>query len=126
MLANRRRDTGPELALRRALHASGLRYRVDSRPIAGLPRRADIVFGPSRVAVFVHGCFWHGCEEHYVSPRANAPFWAAKVEGNRRRDAETEGLLRAAGWLPVVVWEHEDPDRAAKRVSNIVARRKSS
>ena len=82
MRANRRRDTGPELALRRELHRRGLRYRVDHAPIAGLRCRADIVFTRARVAVFVDGCFWHACPEHGNIPTANREWWQAKLELN--------------------------------------------
>lgn len=124
MLGNRRRDTLPELALRSRLHAMGLRYRVDARPLPELNRRADLVFRPARVAVFVHGCYWHGCAEHYARPRTNAEYWSAKVEGNAARDADTVARLRAAGWSAVVVWEHEDAQTAARRVARHVARRR--
>lgn len=124
MQAIRRRDTGPELALRRRLHAMGLRYRVDCRPVPSLNRRADIVFGPSRVAVMVHGCFFHGCPEHYTAPATNARFWADKVETNRQRDADTRERLTRAGWLVVEIWEHEDLDEAARRLQLIVRSRR--
>lgn len=125
MRRQRERDTGPELALRRALHHAGLRYRVHRRPIRTLRRQADILFGPSRVAVFVHGCFWHGCPEHATWPATNAEFWLAKIETNRRRDVETLEALGAAGWMGVVVWEHEDPGCAAERVAQIVLARRA-
>ncbi|MFM8302691.1 MAG: very short patch repair endonuclease [Actinomycetota bacterium] len=116
MLANRGRDTAPEIALRSALHRAGARFRVDW-PLPGMPRRrADVAFPRRRVAVFVDGCFWHGCPKHHVAPRANAGFWAEKVASNRRRDAETDRRLRALGWRVVRTWEHEDPERAARRV----------
>src|SRR3954452_12887256 len=94
-----RRDTAPELALRRELHARGLRYRVDRAPVLGVRSRADIVFGPAKVAVYVDGCFWHSCPLHATSPRANADFWAEKLARNRQRDRETDDLLRERGWL---------------------------
>lgn len=114
------RDTAPELALRRELHARGLRYRVDRAPIAGIRSRADIVFRPARVAVYVDGCFWHGCPVHGTSPQANADLWAEKLARNRQRDLETDALLRAHGWESVRVWEHEDAAVAADRVASIV------
>ena len=127
MRGNRSRDTIPELALRSALHRRGLRFRVDRAPLPGLRRRADVVFGPTRVAVFVHGCFWHGCPEHYTAPRANREFWKAKVDGNRARDADTSRVLTEAGWEVVVVWEHDDVELAAERVAVLVRdRRKGS
>ncbi|MCP2334562.1 very short patch repair endonuclease [Actinoalloteichus caeruleus] len=120
MRANRRRDTGPEIALRSLLHKAGLRYRVDVCPLGTTRRRADIVFPRKRVAVFVDGCFWHGCPEHLRAARTNADAWAAKLEGNRVRDAETNRLLRDAGWSVIRVWEHEDPADAAERISRVV------
>src|SRR5215831_11579615 len=86
-----RRDTAPERALRSALHRLGLRFRVHVRPHPGLRREADVVFGPSRVVVFVDGCFWHGCPEHASWPKANADWWREKIASNRARDAETDG-----------------------------------
>lgn len=119
----RRRDTVPELALRRELHARGLRYRVDRAPVPAVRSRADLVFGPARVAVYVDGCFWHCCPQHRTAPKANAEFWAAKLEGNRRRDRETDHLLRAYGWESVRVWEHEEATHAADRVESILRSR---
>lgn len=110
MKANKARDTTPELALRSALHRAGLRYRVD-RPLPfDRRRRADIVFPTERVAVFVDGCFWHGCPEHYVAPKANARFWRNKVQANRARDRDTDRRLRDLDWAVVRVWEHEAVD----------------
>jgi DNA mismatch endonuclease (patch repair protein) len=117
-----RRDTHCELALRSALHRLGLRYRVD-RKLPGLRRRADLTFVRARVAVFVDGCFWHGCPRHVTWPKANAEWWRAKLEMNRRRDADTSRQLRRAGWRVVRVWEHELPARAAVRVARTVRRR---
>jgi DNA mismatch endonuclease (patch repair protein) len=124
MQANRSRDTGPELALRRLLHAQGLRYRVAARPLKGVRRTADIVFGPARVAVFVDGCFWHSCPDHATNPQTNSRYWAPKLKRNVERDRETDELLAAAGWLPVRVWEHEDPEEAAKRIAETVEERR--
>jgi len=112
------------MALRRALHASGLRYRVHRRPVKGVRREADVVFGPTRVAVFVDGCFWHGCPEHATWPKNNAEFWRRKIEGNRARDLDTDARLAEAGWVAVRVWEHEDPAEAAARIAVIVASRR--
>ena len=116
MQSNRSRDTKPELELRSAVHALGLRYRVAAKPLAGLRRTADLVFPKARVAVFLDGCFWHGCPEHHTVATANAKFWADKVEGNRTRDRDTDSRLLDAGWVSVRVWEHEDPAEAARRV----------
>lgn len=116
MQGNRSRDTGPEVALRRALHARGLRYRVDQRPEPDFNRRADLVFRGARVAVFVHGCFWHGCRRHYSPPKTNNGYWAQKVLANKTRDAHTRRRLRARGWHVLTVWEHDDIAQAADRV----------
>jgi DNA mismatch endonuclease (patch repair protein) len=107
MRSNRARDTTPELQVRRRLHAMGLRYRVSARPEPGLRRTADILFRPTRLAVFIDGCFWHGCPEHYSIPATNAEFWAAKRTRNRERDDETNAMLEAAGWRVLRFWEHE-------------------
>lgn len=120
MRANRGRDTGPELALRSALHAMGLRYRVGVRPLPGLRRTADVVFTRARVAVFVDGCFWHGCPTHSRAARTNAEFWSTKINGTRARDAETNERLSAEGWTVIRVWEHEDPVDAATRIAAVV------
>ncbi|HEY9370231.1 very short patch repair endonuclease [Streptomyces sp.] len=122
MRANRSRDTGPELALRRAVHARGMRYRVSARPIKELRRTADLVFTRAKVAVFLDGCFWHGCPEHHTVAVRHGAYWAAKVERNRTRDADTNRRLEEAGWTVVRVWEHEDPVAAASRVESAVAR----
>jgi DNA mismatch endonuclease (patch repair protein) len=116
MRGNRSRDTTPERALRSALHALGLRFRVDARPVATIPRRADVVLRGDRVAVFLDGCFWHGCSEHFRPPTTNAGYWTAKIAGNRARDASTTALLEAAGWVVVRAWEHEPTAVAARRV----------
>ncbi|MGW3327081.1 very short patch repair endonuclease [Streptomyces virginiae] len=116
MRANRGRDTRPELRLRSLLHRAGLRYRVSTRPLPGLRRTADLVFTKAHIAVFVDGCFWHGCPEHYRPSTRNSEFWQRKIETNRARDAETDLRLGEAGWNVVRVWEHEDPEEAARRV----------
>jgi DNA mismatch endonuclease, patch repair protein len=125
MQANRSRDTKPELALRRALHAMGLRFRVCAKPVPEIPRAVDVVFRPARVAVEVRGCFWHGCPEHYRKPKANESYWTAKVARNVARDADTVRRLEEAGWLLLVIWEHEDPCEAAAKVSSAVLQRRS-
>jgi len=116
MEANRRRDTQPELAVRRLVHAAGLRYRVDAPPIPTLNRRADLVFSRARVAVFIDGCYWHGCPTHGTRAKTNQEYWLAKIQRNRDRDAETDRLLRAAGWTVLRAWEHEVPHEVAARV----------
>ena len=120
MVGCRSRDTRPEKALRSAVHRLGLRFRVCMRPIKEIRRTADIVFTRTKVAVFLDGCFWHGCAEHFVSPKTNTPYWMEKISGNQRRDQDTDARLKAQGWTVVRVWEHEDSKEAALRVQQIV------
>jgi DNA mismatch endonuclease (patch repair protein) len=120
MQSNKGRDTRPELALRSAVHRMGLRYRVSVRPLAKIRRTADLCFTRAKVAVFMDGCFWHGCPIHHTKSKTNADYWADKVVRNRQRDAETDEMLAEAGWTVVRVWEHEHPDAAAQRVSDVV------
>jgi DNA mismatch endonuclease (patch repair protein) len=117
MLANRRRDTGPELAVRRLLHAQGLRYRVDFPPLAGLRTRADLVFTRARIAVFIDGCFWHMCPEHFVMPKSHLDYWRPKLVRNVERDRNADDALTAAGWRALRYWEHEDPQTVAADIS---------
>lgn len=126
MRANRGRDTRPELALRSAAHALGLRYRVNFRPLAGLRRTADLVFTRAKVAVFLDGCFWHGCPEHLRPAKINESFWSTKIAGNRQRDEDTDRQLAEAGWSVVRVWEHEDSQTAARRIAKVVHSRSPS
>lgn len=114
-----RRDTPCELAIRSAVHALGLRFRVDW-PLLGTRRRADFVFIRARVAVFVDGCFWHGCAEHGTWPKANAHWWRNKIETNVRRDRNTDALLQASGWKVLRFWEHDEAARAARIVMRAV------
>lgn len=119
MIANKRRDTQPELRIRRLLHAGGLRFRVDFAPLVPR-RRADIVFTKRRLVVFVDGCFWHGCPEHFVLPETNREFWREKIAANVRRDAETTGTLMAAGWAVVRVWEHIEPEESVRMIRAVL------
>ena len=116
MRGNRSRDTSPELRVRSLVHRRGLRYRVAQRPIPTLRRTADLVFRRAKVAVFIDGCYWHGCPEHYKQPSTNTAYWRDKIEGNRRRDQETDELLAQAGWEVLRFWEHEDEDEVADAV----------
>lgn len=120
MRSNRGRDTAPEMAVRRRLHAVGLRYRVSVRPLVDVRRTADLVFRRQKVAVFVDGCFWHGCPEHYQSPSRNASYWAEKRARNLERDLETDTLLIARGWRPLRFWEHEVKRNLEAVVADIV------
>ncbi len=116
MQAQRERDTGPELALRRELHRRGLRYFVHRRPLAGVRREADLLFVRARLAVFVDGCFWHGCPDHGTSPKSNAEWWLVKLARNQERDADTDVQLQSGGWEVLRIWEHEAIEEAADRV----------
>ncbi|MGU3465569.1 very short patch repair endonuclease [Methylobacterium sp. C33D] len=113
--------TKPEIELRSRLHGGGLRYRV-TYPVPGRPRRTiDIAFTRRRLAVFVDGCFWHGCPVHGTPPRTNASFWKAKIERNRLRDRDTDQALEAAGWRVLRIWEHTGYDEAAGMVLSALA-----
>ena len=117
-----RRDTKPELALRRELWRRGLRYRIDVAPISGLRRRADVVFTRARVAVYVDGCYWHSCPDHATVPKANREWWVAKLAGNTARDRRADAVLRAGGWRVLRFWEHEDPDAVADAICAALGR----
>jgi len=123
MQANRSRDTRPELAVRSAVHARGLRYRVAVRPIRGVRRSADLVFTRARVAVFIDGCFWHGCPEHFRLPATNPDYWGPKIRANTARDAETDALLALEGWTVLRIWEHTLAVEAATRIEGAVRER---
>lgn len=116
----RRTGTSAEMELRKALHARGLRYRVDAPVLPDKRRRIDIAFPSTRVAVFIDGCFWHGCPEHGTWPASNADFWRQKIETNQLRDRDTDAQLREAGWQVLRVWEHEDLEIMAARIETLV------
>jgi len=120
MLGNKARDTKPERAVRRLLHADGFRYRVNFRPSREIRRTADIVFTRCRVAVFIDGCFWHGCPLHGTSPKANAEYSGPKLARNVERDLETTAFLTASGWTVLRFWEHENPADVAALVERTV------
>ncbi|MFD5078375.1 very short patch repair endonuclease [Streptomyces sp. NPDC058371] len=120
------RDTQPERTVRRLLHADGMRYRVHY-PVPGMPRRSmDIAFSKLRIAVFLDGCYWHGCPEHATHPRANAEWWRSKLDRNIARDRETTDHLTAAGWVVLRFWEHEAADAVARRIGAEVLSRRSA
>lgn len=122
MRGNTRRDTSPELALRRNLHARGLRYRVDVSIVAGEVRtRPDIVFRRHAVVIYVDGCFWHSCPTHGRPPKANSAYWTAKLKRNRDRDIRVNEALTAAGWNVIRVWEHDDPALVADHVALVIS-----
>ncbi|WP_179797258.1 DNA mismatch endonuclease Vsr [Actinomycetospora corticicola] len=122
MSAARRRDTAPEMLVRREAHRRGLRYRVDA-PLPGMPRRrADMLFPGARVAVFIDGCFWHACPDHRTSPKANGTWWAAKLAKNVVRDRDTDRHLEELGWVVLRFWEHENHVVVVDRVETAVRR----
>jgi DNA mismatch endonuclease (patch repair protein) len=123
MSRNRRRDTRPELALRRVLHAHGLRYRVDAAiRVEGVQVKPDVVFAGRKVAVFIDGCFWHSCPEHGNIPTHNHAYWAPKLSRNVERDRRVDLALSVGGWTAVRIWEHEDTQHAAERVVEALQR----
>jgi DNA mismatch endonuclease, patch repair protein len=124
MVGNKGRDTQPETVVRSALHAMGLRFRKNARPLPGLRCTADIVFPKERVAVFIDGCFWHGCPEHGRVPRTNSPYWREKLERNQARDRRNESVLRNEGWSVLRYWEHQPIDEVAREVRDKVLRRR--
>ena len=122
MSRNRGRDTKPEVALRKACFAVGMRYVLG----ANLPGRPDFVFPRHRLAVFVDGCFWHGCPTHHRDTKSNTKWWRDKIDNNTRRDAETTTHLQTAGWTVERVWEHEEPVAAAKRIFDLLEELRAS
>ncbi|MFE7845899.1 very short patch repair endonuclease [Microbacterium sp. NPDC057407] len=118
MVANRRRDTGPELGVRRLLHARGFRYRVDFAPVAELRSRADIVFTSAKVAVFIDGCFWHMCPDHFIMPKSNRDYWEPKLARNVERDRLTDLRMADAGWKVMRYWEHESTGAVADDIAH--------
>lgn len=116
MARQRRHDTAPEMAVRRELSSRGHRFRVH-QPVPDSPRRTiDIAFPSKKVAVLVHGCFWHGCPEHSAPTKSNSKRWAEKIAANRKRDKVTMAALNAKGWTAIVIWEHEHPQSAVDRI----------
>lgn len=126
MRATRQRDTAPELAVRLELQAFGLEFGVDAKPIAGLSRRADLLFEPERVAVYLDGCFWHGCPLHGTWPKANAGYWRDKIRTNQARDRDSDLRLRGAGWTVLRYWEHEDVMTVARDINAAVVASRAS
>lgn len=113
------KDTAPELMLRRALWEAGLRYRKHYGP-----HRIDIAFPCKKVAIFVDGCFWHGCPLHASTPKTNADYWIPKLEMNKRRDRETTAALEDEGWIVIRVWEHElkSPESMIESIKQVIVR----
>ena len=120
MQANKSRDTGPEIALRRELFRRGLRYRVGMAPLPGVRRTVDIVFPGAKVAVFVDGCYWHGCPEHCRVPKTHSEYWDSKIKHNAERDLATTKTFEDAGWRVLRLWEHETVNEMADAVQQAV------
>jgi DNA mismatch endonuclease (patch repair protein) len=121
-----RKDTKPELGLRRLLFGRGFRYRLHTR-VPGMPRRTvDIAFTRAKVAVFIDGCFWHGCPDHGMVPKNNREWWILKLDGNRARDEDTSQQLRNHGWHVIRFWTHESPDAMAEVVAAAVRSRSAN
>lgn len=115
--ANRRTDTRPEVAVRSELHRRGLRFRKNFLlRVGGTRVRPDIVFTRRRVAVFVDGCYWHGCPVHASTPMVNREYWEPKLAANVSRDRRVDDALRDSGWSVIRAWEHESPVDVADRV----------
>jgi DNA mismatch endonuclease, patch repair protein len=123
MQSNRGRDTGPEVAVRALLHAAGFRFRKHCRPVPNIRCEADVVFSKAKVAVFLDGCFWHGCPEHGRRPRTNGTYWAAKIARNQARDRRNDEILALEGWTVIRAWEHDAPAVVARKVMESVAAR---
>ncbi|MER6380709.1 very short patch repair endonuclease [Streptomyces sp. NPDC001127] len=124
MQAIRSRDTTPERLIRRLVHAQGLRYRVAARPLPDLRRTADMVFRSAKVAIFIDGCYWHGCPEHYVPPKTNPGYWSDKVTRNVARDRDTDQRLIEAGWMVLRFWEHEPSEECVAQIVAEVRKRR--
>jgi DNA mismatch endonuclease (patch repair protein) len=124
MRRQRRTNTTPEVTIRRLLHHEGFRFRIHVKLPALNRRTMDIAFTRLRVAVFIDGCYWHGCPDHRTWPTANAVWWRAKLEGNVRRDRETDAHLLVQGWLVVRIWEHEDPAEAVLSLAKLLRERR--
>jgi len=118
-------STGPEMAVRRLLYAKGLRYRVQY-PVPGAPRRSiDIAFPGKKIAVFIDGCFWHGCSEHRNIPAHNSDWWQNKIDQNRARDMDTDEKLSAAGWIVRRYWEHVPTERIVSEIKDVIGMREN-
>jgi DNA mismatch endonuclease (patch repair protein) len=118
----RSRNTSVELRLRTELRRIGIRYRIHFK----LPGTPDLAFPSTRLALFIDGCFWHGCPKHYTLPATNSEFWRAKLERNRNRDTRVNAELRVLGWRVVRLWEHQiemSPPKVAARIATLIAKR---
>jgi DNA mismatch endonuclease (patch repair protein) len=120
----RSKNTAPEMAIRKRLFAAGIRYRVHYRPKGlGLGRSTiDIAFPRLKIAIFIDGCFWHGCEKHGTTPKANHDWWAQKLQSNRERDNRIRRALGEAGWTVLSFWTHEPAEEISTRILAVVNR----
>lgn len=116
------RDNLTEMSVRSALHRAGFRFRLHQKIVPGTKRTVDIVLPRYRIAVFVNGCFWHGCPRHATWPKKNSEFWRQKIEANRARDADTDRRLRMNGWNVIRIWEHQEPGEAVTAVNATLGR----
>lgn len=121
----RQKGTGAELALRRELYRNGLRYRINLVVLEKPRRTADIAFPGLKIAIFVDGCFWHGCPLHATWPKQNAEFWRQKIEMNRARDDDTDASPQALDWKVLRIWEHESPVAATEAILRMVTTAKA-
>jgi DNA mismatch endonuclease (patch repair protein) len=123
MAAVRSANTMPEIIVRSTAHKLGLRFRLHSKRLPGKP---DLVFPSRRIALFVHGCFWHrhDCPHGRQLPESNADFWREKLKRNAERDSEVQSLLIAEGWRPIIIWECQTkatdlPERIIREITNV-------
>jgi DNA mismatch endonuclease, patch repair protein len=124
MRGNRSLDSKPELALRSLLHRAGYRFRKHRVILTDdLRVRPDLVFVQQRVAIFVDGCFWHGCPQHGRKPRVNEAYWTPKLERNQVRDKRVDAALQKDGWAVIRIWEHDPPAVALRKVGRVLERR---
>jgi DNA mismatch endonuclease (patch repair protein) len=121
----RQRDTDCELAVRKVLHRRGFRYFVDRRAEPDIKVRADMLFPRTKLAIFIDGCFWHGCPEHRTLPRSNTDWWTNKFSQNRARDEQGTAALTNRGWTVLRFWAHEDPELVVDLIKSTIARLKS-
>lgn len=117
-----RGNESTEVALAQAFRRHGITGWRRHQPLHGTP---DFVFRAARVCVFVDGCFWHGCPAHCRTPKTSREYWTKKISGNARRDLETTERLKTSGWTVIRVWEHEDPELAARRIQEAISRARS-
>jgi DNA mismatch endonuclease (patch repair protein) len=126
MLGNRAVGTRPETELRSVLHRRGFRFRKNALVLPTIRCRPDVVFPTERIAVFIDGCYWHGCSEHGSIPKRNAVYWRAKIERNQARDERNDAALSSAGWVVIRAWEHEPVQLIADRVAEAIGARRDA